>query len=85
MKRTRCSPPITRPAGVKVSYRQASRDDVTRQFRHYLVKLDLPTVAIRFKKAVKKAAQAISEQSGAAPPFRLRNPRLQNLRSWPVG
>ena len=69
---------------MKVSYRQASRDDVTRQVRHYLVTLDLPEVAIRFKEAVKKSAKAISEQPGAAPSFRLRNPRLQNLRSWPV-
>jgi toxin ParE1/3/4 len=69
---------------VKISYRQASRDDVTRQFRYYLLKLDLPEVAVRFKEAVRKTAKAIGKQPGAAPPYRLRNPQLQNLRSWPV-
>lgn len=69
---------------MKISYSQSSCDDVTRQFRYYLVKLDLPEAAIRFKEAVRKTAKAISEQPHAAPPYRLRNPQLRNLRSWPV-
>jgi plasmid stabilization system protein ParE len=69
---------------VKITYRQASRDDVTRQFRYYLVKLNLPEVAIRFKESVRKSAKAISGQPRIAPPYRLRNPRLRHLRSWPV-
>jgi len=69
---------------VKITYRQASRDDVTRQFRYYLVKLDVPEIAIRFKEAVRKTGKAIREQPRAAPRYRLRNPQLQNLRSWPV-
>ncbi len=69
---------------MKITYRQASRDDVTRQFRYYLVKLELPEVAIRFKEAVRETAKAISKQPQAAPPYHLRNPQLQNLRSWPV-
>jgi toxin ParE1/3/4 len=56
----------------------------TRQFRHYPVEQNVPEVAIRFKEAVRRAAKAIREQPRAAPPYRLRNPELQNLRSWPI-
>ena len=69
---------------MKITYSQASRDDVTRQFRYYLVLQNVADVAIRFKEAVRKTARAICEQPRAAPPYRLRNPELQNLRSWPV-
>jgi toxin ParE1/3/4 len=69
---------------VKVTYRQASRDDVTRQFRYYLVKRISPEIAVRFKEAVGKTAKTISTQPRIAPPYHVRNPHLQNLRSWPV-
>jgi plasmid stabilization system protein ParE len=69
---------------VKVTYRQASRDDVTRQFRYYLLTLNLPAVAIRFKEAVRGTVHAIRRQPRIAPIYPLRNPQLQNLRSWPV-
>lgn len=69
---------------MKVTYRQASLDDVKRQFRYYLVTLDLPDVAVRFKDSVRRTAAAIRENPAAAPPYRLKNPRLQNLRSWPI-
>ena len=68
---------------MKVSYSRTSRDDVTQQVRYY-VRQNAPKVAIRFKEAVRKTAQAISEQPRAAPLYQLRNPQLQNLRSWPV-
>ncbi len=69
---------------MKVAYHQASRDDLIRQFRYYLVKLNLPDVAIRFREAVRKTAKAISARPSIAPPYHLHNLRLQNLRSWPV-
>lgn len=69
---------------MKIRYRQASRDDVTRQFRYYLLNLGLPEVAIRFKAAVRRTAKEIGEHPGAALPYRLLSPQLQNLRSWPV-
>ncbi len=69
---------------MKITYRQAARDDVTGQFRYYLVKLNLPEVPVRFKEAVKRAVKAMSEQPRSAPPYRLRNPKLQNLRAWPI-
>jgi toxin ParE1/3/4 len=69
---------------LKVTYRQISRDDVTRQFRYYLVALDRPDVALRFRESVRKTAKAISSQPLIAPPYPLINPQLRNLRSWPV-
>ena len=38
---------------MKVSYRPAATDDVARQFRYYLVTLDVPEVAERFRDAVR--------------------------------
>ncbi|MBI3208734.1 MAG: type II toxin-antitoxin system RelE/ParE family toxin [Candidatus Solibacter usitatus] len=69
---------------MKIYFHQASRDDVTCQFRYYLVQLGLPEVAIRFREAVRRSAKAISQQPRTAPLYHLRNPQLQNLRSWPV-
>lgn len=69
---------------MKVTYRQTSRDDVVRQFRYYLVELNLPKVAVRFKEAVRKTVWALSKQPAIAPPYILRNPELQKLRSWPM-
>lgn len=69
---------------MKITYREAARDDLTRQFRYYLVTLDLHDVAGRFKEAVKRTAKAIQEHPLAGPPYHLRNPQLKDLRSWPV-
>jgi hypothetical protein len=38
---------------VKVLYRQTACDDVVRQFRYYLVTVNLPEVAVRFRDAVR--------------------------------
>ena len=43
-----------RPAFVKVLYRQSASDDVVRQFRYYLVTINLPEVAVRFRDAVRR-------------------------------
>jgi hypothetical protein len=42
---------------LKASYRQAAADDLIRQFRYYLITLDLPEVALRFRDAVKLTVQ----------------------------
>jgi hypothetical protein len=47
---------------VTITFREAALHDLTSQFRYYLVTLDLPQVAIRFKQATGKTARAISEQ-----------------------
>jgi hypothetical protein len=44
---------------VKGSYRQAASDDVVRQFRYYLVTMDVPAVAIRFRGAVRTTVQSL--------------------------
>jgi hypothetical protein len=37
---------------VKVLYRQTASDDIVRQFRYYLLSVDAPEIAIRFREAV---------------------------------
>jgi toxin ParE1/3/4 len=69
---------------VRITYREAARDDVTRQFRYYLVTLDNPAVAMRFREAVKRTADLIKKNPFICPSYFVDNPRLQNLRSWPV-
>jgi hypothetical protein len=69
---------------LKITYRQISRDDVIRQFRYYLVALDRPDVALRFRESVRKTVKAISARPLIAPLYPLANPRLLTLPSWPV-
>ena len=69
---------------MKVSYRQAASDDVVRQFRYYLVTLNVPEVAIRFRDAVQRTVQSLRQHPLAGPHHPSSNPHLQNLRSWPV-
>lgn len=59
---------------MKVSYRDAANDDVVRQFRHYLVSLDVPEVAIRFRDAVRRTAQSLCQHPFAGPHFHSGNP-----------
>ena len=69
---------------MKVFYRQRARDDVIRQFRYYLVTMAVPDIALRFREAVKGTVASLREHPLIGPRYPLRNPRLQNLRSWPV-
>jgi plasmid stabilization system protein ParE len=69
---------------VKVSYRQAARDDVVRQFRYYLVTQNLPEVAVRFRTAVRQTVQSLQQHPLVGPRYLSRNPHLQNLRTWAV-
>lgn len=69
---------------MQVTYRQAARDDLIRQFRYYLIEQNAPQVAVRFKEAVRKTVKAISQQPAIAPLYILRNPQLRTLRSWPI-
>lgn len=66
------------------SYRQSARNDVIRQFRYYLVTRAVPEIALRFREAVKGTVASLREHPLIGPRYPLRNPRLQNLRSWPV-
>ncbi len=69
---------------MKVSYRQAASDDVVRQFRYYLVTLNLPDVAVRFRTAVRQTIQSLQQHPMVGPRYRSTNSQLQTLRTWPV-
>jgi plasmid stabilization system protein ParE len=69
---------------VKVSYRQAARDDVVRQFRYYLVALNLPDIAIRFQDAVRLTVRSLQLHPLVGPQLRSNNRQLRNVRTWPV-
>lgn len=69
---------------MRITYRQAAQTDLIRQFRYYLVILESPRIALRFRDAVKLTAKTLGRQPNIATPCRLRNHRLQSLRCWPV-
>lgn len=69
---------------MKVSYRQAASDDVVRQFRYYLVTLNLPDVAVRFRTAVRQTIQSLQQHPMVGPRYRSTNSQLQSLRTWAV-
>jgi toxin ParE1/3/4 len=69
---------------VKVYYRQTASDDVALQFRYYLVTLNLPDVALQFRGAIRRTVQSLRQHPLSGPHYRMSNPQLRNLRSWPV-
>jgi toxin ParE1/3/4 len=69
---------------VSVLYRQAAGDDVVRQFRYYLVERNLPQVAFRFRDAVRHTVESLRQRPLIGARYRLSDPQLSNLRSWPV-
>ena len=69
---------------MKVLYRQTANDDIVRQFRYYLLTADAPEVAVRFREAVKRTIQSLAQNPHVGPKYSSSNPRIQNLRSWPV-
>ena len=69
---------------MKVLYRQTASDDIVRQFRYYLLSADAPEVAVRFREAVKRTIQSLSQNPHVGPRYASSNPRLRDLRSWSV-
>jgi toxin ParE1/3/4 len=69
---------------VKVTYRQTASDDVVRQFRYYLVTLNLPNIAVRFRGAVDRTVRLLRERPFVGPRYRTEDRRFRHLRSWPV-
>ena len=69
---------------MKVLYRQTASDDIVRQFRYYLLTAEAPEVALRFREAVRHTIQSLGQNPHVGPRCSSSNPRLQNLRSWPV-
>ena len=69
---------------MKVLYRQTATDDIVRQFLYYLLTAEAPEIVLRFRGAVKRTIQSLSQNPHVDPRFSSGNPRLRNLRSWPV-
>ena len=69
---------------MKVLYRQTASDDILRQFLYYLLAADVPEIAVRFREAVRRTIQSLSQNPYVGPRYSSGNPRLQSLRSWPV-
>jgi plasmid stabilization system protein ParE len=57
---------------------------VLRQFRYYLVTLGEPDLAVRFRDAFRQSVESLRPHPLIGPRLELSNPRLQNLRSWPI-
>ena len=68
---------------MKVLYRQTASDDIVRQFRYYLVTAEAPKIALRFR-AVRRTIQSLGQNPHVGPRYSSSNPRIQNLRSWPI-
>jgi plasmid stabilization system protein ParE len=69
---------------VKVTFREAARDDVIRQYRYFLVTLDRPPLASGFKQQVRATIDLIRGRPLMAPRCLARRASLEGLRSWPV-
>lgn len=69
---------------MKVLYRQSASDDIVRQFRYYLLTAEAAEIALRFREAVRRTIQSLSQNPHVGPRYSSGNPRLRNLRSWPV-
>jgi plasmid stabilization system protein ParE len=55
-----------------------------RPFRYYLLTAEASEIALRFREAVRRTIQTLSQNPNVGPRYSSGNPRLQNLRSWPV-
>jgi hypothetical protein len=69
---------------LKITYSRASCDDLTRQFRYYLVALNHPELAIRFKVAVRETATLLKEWPRIAPVYGEQKHSRHEIRSWPI-
>ena len=69
---------------MKAVIRPRARDDITRQFRWYLVDQNVLDAAFRFLEAVETTIGRIAEMSSMGTPNVLKNPLLAGLRSFPV-
>ena len=69
---------------MKVFYRRTASDDVVRQFRYYLIDQSLPEVAVRFRDAIRRTIESLSEHPLVGARCHLSSTHLQKLRSWPI-
>lgn len=69
---------------MKILYRQTASDDIVRQFRYYLLTAEAPEIGLRFRDAVRRTIQSLVQNPQVGPRYSSSNPRIHNLRSWPV-
>jgi toxin ParE1/3/4 len=69
---------------VRVLYRQSASDDLVRQFRYYLLAAEVPEIALRFRESVWRTVESLRLNPLVGPRYISSDPRLKDLRSWPV-
>src|SRR6266566_466566 len=74
----------TRPARVREGSVSTGRQQRHRTSVPVLPPLCGCSRAIRFREAVKRTIQSLSQNPHVGPRYSSSNPRVQNLRSWPV-
>src|SRR2546429_7232893 len=74
----------TRPARVREGSVSTGRQQRHRTSVPVLPPLCGCSRAIRFREAVKRTIQSLSQNLHVGPRYSSSNPRVQNLRSWPV-
>ncbi len=77
--------PNIRPADVREG--SLSTDSHRRHrtsIRYYLFTAEAPEIAIRFREAARRTIHSLGLNPHLGPRYSSANPRLKNLRSWPV-
>jgi plasmid stabilization system protein ParE len=69
---------------VKCYIRPAARDDLLRQYRYLLLDQESPIAAEKFLAAAERAVRQICQRPNIGTPKPLKNPRLADLKSWPL-
>jgi len=69
---------------MKAQIRSIAQDDITRQYRYYLVHENSPATAKRFIAQVQTTIKQVCRSPQIGQPKILKNPKLVGLRSWPV-
>lgn len=69
---------------MKVVYQESASDDVVRQFRYYLLTLNLSEIAVRFEDSVRRTIQELRRHPQIGAHYQSTNPKLENVRAWPV-
>jgi plasmid stabilization system protein ParE len=63
--------------------RQTAGDDIVRPFRDYLLTVDAPEIAVRFREAVRRTIQSLNQNPHVGPRYSSSNtdaPILKTLR-----
>lgn len=69
---------------MKVVYQESASDDVVRQFRYYLLTLNLPETALRFRDSVHRTIQELRRHPQIGAHYQSTDPKLESLHAWPI-